>query len=109
MTEPTSFEDFAATRGKAKDVSAIGAQLKSKLEGFRTDLEALYSQDPEGGDEPGKTLKKSHRPGANEFLAGAPEAGTAIDGVGQAVVNTVNLVEGVDGQGAAKIHGAVNT
>ncbi|MGH3664169.1 MAG: hypothetical protein ACRDT8_08480 [Micromonosporaceae bacterium] len=109
MTSPTYFDDADATRGHGEDLSSIGDRLKSKLEGHRTDLEALYSDNPEGNDDPGRSLKKSHSTPALEFLKDAPEVGTAISGVGGAVVKTVDLAVGVDNQGAAKVKGAVDT
>ncbi|MGH3734576.1 MAG: hypothetical protein ACRDT6_02970 [Micromonosporaceae bacterium] len=110
--ETVYFGDPERTRQGGKDMASAGERLNTAITKHKGTITGLEASAPWGPDEPGKKFANGESgddgyvTASTDFLEAVPDVGTAVEGLGNAVVAAVDQAFGIDVQSATGIDGA---
>ena len=89
--------------GGGRDLSAAGKYLTAERFGAGGELVALSGQRPWGADEIGQAFEKNYRPIEQQVLLAWEKLGLYVEGLGDAVGETVREATATDHHAAAQV------
>lgn len=95
--------DLDRVAGGGRDLAAAGMHLTSERSAAGGELVALSGQRPWGNDEIGQTFEKNYRPIEQQVLLAWEKLGLYVEGLGDAVVETVREATETDHHAAVQV------
>ena len=89
--------------GGGRDLAAAGKHLTSERFGAGGELVALSGQRPWGADEIGQAFEKNYRPIEQQVLLAWEKLGLYVEGLGDAVGETVRAATETDHHAAVQV------
>jgi len=86
-----------------RDLAAAGKHFTTERFGAGSELAAISGQRPWGQDEIGQTFEKNYRPIEQQVLQAWEKLGLYVEGLGDAVVETVREATLTDQQAAVQV------
>lgn len=108
MAEEFWLDPDRVTAG-GRDLAAAGKQLASERSGAGGELAALSGPRPWGNDEIGQAFEKNYRPIEQQVLLAWEKLGLYVEGLGDAVVETVREATATDQHAAVQVERTYRT
>ncbi|MFI7545948.1 hypothetical protein [Actinoplanes sp. NPDC049599] len=89
--------------GGGRDLAAAGKHLTSERFAAGTELASISGQRPWGADEIGSAFEKNYRPIEQQVLLAWEKLGAYVEGLGDAVSETVREATAADHQAAVQV------
>lgn len=89
--------------GGGRDLAAAGKHLTTERFGAGGELAAISGQRPWGNDEIGQAFEKNYRPIEQQVLLAWEKLGLYVEGLGDAVVDTVREATEADQHAAVQV------
>jgi len=102
MTEELWLDPDRVTSG-GRDLAAAGKHLTTERSGIGGEVASLSGQRPWGNDEIGQTFEKNYRPIEQQVLLAWEKLGLYVEGLGDAVVETVREATESDHHAAVQV------
>jgi len=102
MAEEFWLDPDRVTSG-GRDLAAAGKHLTAERLGTGAELAAISAQRPWGSDDIGSAFEKNYRPIEQQVLLAWEKLGVYVEGLGDAVVETVREATETDHQAAAQV------
>ena len=102
MAEELWLDPDRVTSG-GRDLAAAGQHLTSERFGAGTELASISGQRPWGTDEIGSAFEKNYRPIEQQVLLAWEKLGAYVEGLGDAVVDTVRDATETDHHAAVQV------
>lgn len=102
MPEDLSLDPDRVAAG-GRDLASAGKRLTSERSGAGGEIAALSGQPPWGTDEIGQAFEKNYRPIEQQVLLAWQKLGLYVEGLGDAVVETVREVTETDHHAAVQV------
>jgi len=102
MAEELWLDPDRVTSG-GRDLAAAGKHLTSERFGAGTELASISGQRPWGTDEIGSAFEKNYRPIEQQVLLAWEKLGAYVEGLGDAVVDTVRDATETDHHAAVQV------
>jgi hypothetical protein len=92
-----------------RDLAAAGKHLTAERSGAGGELAAISGQRPWGTDEIGQTFENNYRPIEQQVLLAWEKLGLYVEGLGDAVVDTVREATETDHHAAVQVERTYRT
>jgi hypothetical protein len=102
MTEELWLDPDRVTSG-GRDLAAAGKHLTTERSGIGGEMASLSGQRPWGNDEIGQTFERNYRPIEQQVLLAWEKLGLYVEGLGDAVVETVREATESDHHAAVQV------
>ena len=89
--------------GGGRDLASAGKHLTSERRGAGSEVASMSGQRPWGTDEIGRAFENNYRPIEQQVLLAWEKLGLYVEGLGDAVVQTVKDANATDHHAAAQV------